>query len=851
MPPPKSLAVYTQQARTTPRNPRKAVRTMLRPKPAKTARISALATPQAAKGKPQRPPAAPAKRKGKRVPSGGRRKAPAADDGAPVASDPPAEDAGDPDADPKSTPVVKAKRKAKSGASAAAAAAAATQAQVQTMRKQHQQYLAQLAERKKQELKDREREDEKKARLVAKARAAVLSNCHRVLSERGYQVPAAPAQEKPERKRILLRDVPSVASKVTQSQQNRQMETHQNSGPIYTDFAQWKRRRGLDEGTLVFNITGPYQTVRQCLLDRGWVENPDPESPCYDFKFALKGQELQYKSLRKDQIVNHFPKNGEVCTKVGLCRNLKNLVWFDSVHIDTFFPRCFDLGNPDEHADFVDEFRFLAAERVLKRHARDAAETTAAPPTHPHAIALALRVAHLRLNHVEREHQDIDQGSGPPVSALEYDFLVQYSYDPAQGLAFLERIADSSRKAAHLLEKVRATGDADAALDDQVSMVLASLAESCPQFHMSGANNIWIVKPAGKSRGRGIELFDNLDRLFEYVGREGHWVVQKYIENPLLIHNRKFDIRQWVMVTSWNPLTVYFYQDCYLRFASSDYDMSDIADRYIHLCNNSVQKHSDQFDNNPDMVGNMWSSDTAASALGAKFGRPDLWESEIVPRMKQIILWALMSTQDVVVNRPNTFELFGVDLMIDEQLNMWLVEVNSSPTLEHCTPVTTHLCTNVVQDIIKAVVDQNQLSRHQHKGRVGDQVGAIATEIQVENTRWQLIHRADTVRAPMVSVGSSLMCSGTSLKIKRGGGARNRPEAPRQFVATSDGLDAAGVEAVAMPVVRRGSSASSSSPPTTPTPADEPPADDTNDEDTALLDMSASSEGSNTSRVSR
>ena len=37
-------------------------------------------------------------------------------------------------------------------------------------------------------------------------------------------------------------------------------------------------------------------------------------------------------------------------------------------------------------------------------------------------------------------------------------------------------------------------------------------------------------------------------------------------------------------------------------------------------------------------------------------------------------------------------ELFGYDLMIDEDCNPWLIEVNSSPSMEHSTPVTTELC---------------------------------------------------------------------------------------------------------------------------------------------------------------
>ena len=61
-----------------------------------------------------------------------------------------------------------------------------------------------------------------------------------------------------------------------------------------------------------------------------------------------------------------------------------------------------------------------------------------------------------------------------------------------------------------------------------------------PQFDLNGERNIWIVKPARLSRGRGIEVFKSLIEIEDHVkGKETQWVVQKYMENPLIMMERK------------------------------------------------------------------------------------------------------------------------------------------------------------------------------------------------------------------------------------------------------------------------------------------------------------------------
>lgn len=53
--------------------------------------------------------------------------------------------------------------------------------------------------------------------------------------------------------------------------------------------------------------------------------------------------------------------------------------------------------------------------------------------------------------------------------------------------------------------------------------------------------------------------------------------------------------------------------------------------------------------------------------------------------MKQIVGWSLKSSEDCITNRKNSFEQFGYDFMIDDELNPWLIEINSSPAMDYST----------------------------------------------------------------------------------------------------------------------------------------------------------------------
>ena len=103
-------------------------------------------------------------------------------------------------------------------------------------------------------------------------------------------------------------------------------------------------------------MVGGYGTLRKALKERGWFENPDKHSPVFDLKFAIRNDNPQ--DLKDFQITNHFQKNNVITTKVGLSYSLKSLIWWNTVDVNTFFPRCYDLTDGNELEDFKQEYRF-------------------------------------------------------------------------------------------------------------------------------------------------------------------------------------------------------------------------------------------------------------------------------------------------------------------------------------------------------------------------------------------------------------------------------------------------------------------------------------------------------------
>ena len=133
----------------------------------------------------------------------------------------------------------------------------------------------------------------------------------------------------------------------------------------------------------------------------------------------------------------------------------------------------------------------------------------------------------------------------------------------------------------------------------------ASSGTQLPYDALDDDHNLWIVKPADSSRGVGLALHGELAAIEACAGGVGARVVQKYIERPMLLpstkescggspHGVKFDVRIWVLVTSWEPLSAAIFEPCYARLCTKEYscDVHKWEDRERHFTNYSVQQNN-------------------------------------------------------------------------------------------------------------------------------------------------------------------------------------------------------------------------------------------------------------------
>jgi len=325
---------------------------------------------------------------------------------------------------------------------------------------------------------------------------------------------------------------------------------------------------------------------------------------------------------------------------------------------------------------------------------------------------------------------------------------------------------------------------------------------------------LWIWKPVNSSCGRGIRVLKStLDAAAEKALSQKKGVVQRYVDKPLLLDGYKFDLRLYVVVTSYDPLKVYLNAEGLVRLATERYSASPqmLHHRTMHLTNYSVNKTATAYVKNLDTAwqgavvpssarerrpGNREPKPVEARGSTAR-GRPEegtraapegedpMEESEarsdcevgdectefcrdegavssgeeeprtegpgghprsskwslqqlqeyfashsldygvMMERIKDLIVKTLIAVEPPIVSLchqganfqggssaqalrglgPNQtcFEIYGFDVLVDENLTPWLLEVNILPSLSSSSPLDKRIKTRLIAETLTLV----------------------------------------------------------------------------------------------------------------------------------------------------
>lgn len=201
-----------------------------------------------------------------------------------------------------------------------------------------------------------------------------------------------------------------------------------------------------------------------------------------------------------------------------------------------------------------------------------------------------------------------------------------------------------------------------------------------------GPNQMWVLKQ-DVHRGKGVHVMKQQDaireaREFEWHEKHKHVVVQSYKGNQLQVHNRRFYIRLWVIVTSSTPLKVYLFDGGVVIFGSVLKQRSAVdlpADDEEYIVNLWTQDRE---------VSQPWSMHTFQTHIhnvtgsAATFDRMWAQMQKIIGYTYAAGLNAMRGSAAYLGAHPgSSFEVFGVDMLLDTDYRPWLVEVNAVPSL--------------------------------------------------------------------------------------------------------------------------------------------------------------------------
>ena len=159
-----------------------------------------------------------------------------------------------------------------------------------------------------------------------------------------------------------------------------------------------------------------------------------------------------------------------------------------------------------------------------------------------------------------------------------------------------------------------------------------------------------------------------------------------------------------MLVNSWEPLDACVFSAAYLKLCGSAFDLTQINDIYRHLSNYTLQKKGAAAADDPEQSASELVMSTEQFEAYMREQQPNTegftWEEHMLPKIKDVVWRTLKAVQETQEQKSNCFEVYGFDIVLDEDLSPWVIEVNLSPACTERAQWLTEMLDNSCLDLL-------------------------------------------------------------------------------------------------------------------------------------------------------
>ncbi|CAD8067466.1 unnamed protein product [Paramecium primaurelia] len=198
------------------------------------------------------------------------------------------------------------------------------------------------------------------------------------------------------------------------------------------------------------------------------------------------------------------------------------------------------------------------------------------------------------------------------------------------------------------------------------------------------------IYKTNKHLGRGVLLVDKENEQLirkqynngTFCGKNNqNVIIQEYIKNPYLFKGHKMEFRSYFQIASTNPPILYGYKKALIKQCALKFNLTDFS-KEAHVCNTAITKSLKEDikqQNNEYYID--WNLEELQDLLiedGLVISKN--WLNDyLMPQISLKLFHLFNSVKHKLFIDSRVGEFFGVDFILDQNLQLWIFECNRNP----------------------------------------------------------------------------------------------------------------------------------------------------------------------------